>query len=45
MQLAVSAVGIGIMAGVAALMDWFADAKGGAGARVAERAPMSGGRS
>ncbi len=43
MQLAVSAVGIGIMTGVAALMDWFADAKVGAGARVAERAPMSGG--
>ena len=45
MQLAVSAVGIGIMTAVAALMDWFATARAGAGGRVAERAPLSGGES
>lgn len=45
MQLAVSAVGIGIMIAVAALMEWFAAARAGAGARVAERAPLSGGES
>jgi hypothetical protein len=45
MQLAVSAVGIGIMTAVAALMDWFAAARAGAGGRVAEGAPVSGGES
>ncbi len=45
MQLAVSAVGIGIMIAVAALMEWFAAARAGAGGRVAERAPLSGGES
>ncbi len=45
MQLAVSAVGIGIMVAVAALMEWFAAARAGAGGRVAERAPLSGGGS
>jgi hypothetical protein len=45
MQLAVSAVGIGIMVAVAALMEWFAAARAGAGGRVAERAPLSGGES
>lgn len=45
MQLAVSAVGIGIMIAVAALMEWFAAARVGAGGRVAERAPLSGGES
>jgi len=43
MQLAVSAAGIGIMVGVAALMDWFANARTGAGGRVAGGAPLSGG--
>ncbi len=42
MQLAVSVVGIGIMIAVAALMEWFAAARAGAGGRVAERAPLSG---
>jgi len=45
MQLAVSAVGIGIMVAVAALMEWFASARAGAEGRVAERAPLSGGES
>ena len=45
MQLAVSAVGIGIMVAVAALMEWFAAARAGAGGRVAERARLSGGES
>ena len=45
MQLAVSAVGIGIMVAVAALMEWFAAARADAGGRVAERAPLSGGES
>lgn len=45
MQLAVSAVGIGIMIAVAALMEWFAAARVGAGGRVGERAPLSGGES
>ena len=45
MQLAVSAVGIGIMVAVAALMEWFAAARAGAGGRIAERAPLSGGES
>jgi hypothetical protein len=45
MQLAVSTVGIGIMIAVAALMEWFAAARAGAGDRVAERAPLSGGES
>ena len=45
MQLAVSTVGIGIMIAVAALMEWFAAARAGAGGRVAERAPLSGGES
>ena len=44
-QLLVSAVGIGIMLGVAALMDWFAAARTGAGNRVPERVPLSGGES
>jgi len=45
MQLAVSAVGIGIMVAVAALMEWFTTAQAGAGGRVPERAPLSGGES
>jgi hypothetical protein len=45
MQLAVAAVGIGIMTGVAALMDWFAAARAGAGGRVPDGAPLSGGES
>jgi len=45
MQLAVSAVGVGIMVGVGALMDWFAAARAGAGGRVPERAPVPGGES
>jgi hypothetical protein len=45
MQLAVSAVGIGIMVAVAALMEWFATARAGAGGRVADGAPLSGGES
>lgn len=45
MQLAVSTIGIGIMVAVAALMEWFAAARAGAGGRVAERAPLSGGES
>ena len=44
-QLLVTAVGIGIMLGVAALMDWFAAARTGAGGRVPERVPLSGGES
>ena len=43
MQLAISAAGIGVMIAVAALMEWFSAAKGGAGDRVAERAPLAGG--
>jgi hypothetical protein len=42
-QLAVSAVGIGIMTAVAALMEWFAAAQTGGG-RVAERVPLSAGK-
>jgi hypothetical protein len=45
MQLAVSTVGIGIMIAVAALMEWFAAARTGAGGRVAEPAPLSRGES
>lgn len=45
MQLAVSTIGIGIMIAVAALMEWFAAARAGAGGRVGERAPLSGGES
>jgi hypothetical protein len=45
MQVAVTAVGIGIMVAVAALMDWFASARGGAGGRVVEGAPLSRGES
>jgi hypothetical protein len=45
MQFAVSAVGVGIMVGVAALMEWFAAAQAGAGGRVPERAPVPGGES
>ena len=45
MQLAVSTVGIGIMIAVAALMEWFTAARAGAGGRVAEGAPLSGGES
>jgi hypothetical protein len=41
MQLAVSAAGIAIMVAVAALMDWFAAARAGAG-RVPQRAPAAG---
>jgi len=43
MQLAVSAVGVGIMVGVAALMEWFAAARAGAGGRVPEGASVPGG--
>jgi len=45
MQVAVAALGIGIMTAVAALMEWFATARGGAGRRVADGAPLSGGES
>ncbi len=45
MQVAVTAVGIGIMVAVAALMDWFASARGGAGGRVVEGVPLSRGES
>jgi hypothetical protein len=41
MQLAVSAAGIAIMIGIAALMEWFAAAQGASGGR-ALRAPMAG---
>jgi hypothetical protein len=44
MQLAVSAAGIAILVAVAALMDWFAAARAGAG-RVPQRAPVAGGES
>jgi hypothetical protein len=44
MQLAVSAAGIAILVAVAALMDWFAAARAGAG-RVPQRAPAAGGES
>jgi len=45
MQLAVSAVGVGIMIAVAALMEWFAAAQAADRARVPERAPVAGGES
>jgi hypothetical protein len=45
MQVAVTAVGIGIMVAVAALMDWFAAARSGAESRVVEGAPLSRGES
>jgi hypothetical protein len=43
MQVAVSAIGIGIMIAVATLMEWFATAQRGGGARMPERAPLAGG--
>jgi hypothetical protein len=44
MQLVVSAAGIAILVAVAALMDWFAAARAGAG-RLPQREPAAGGES
>lgn len=45
MQIAVSAVGMAVMIGVAALMEWFTAAQAGARGRMPEQAPVAGGES